>query len=100
MPYSRLTDEELLGLLAALPKMESVPGVALVWVDFLDPKKTQPGVIVSVYSGDGHELSRLPVTVAGLPVIVKVEDPRTMRVVEIIDPRKNGGAWPKANRED
>ena len=97
MPFSILTDEQILELLAEQPKMQRVPGVALVWVDFVDSTRTQVAVVAHIYAGDGRQISRLPVTVAGLPVIVKVEDPHTMRVVETIDPRKNGGAWPRTN---
>jgi hypothetical protein len=100
LPFLRLTDEQILELLAEQPKMLSVPGVALVLVEFLDPLWTEAAVVATVYTGDGQEMSRLPVTVAGLPVIVKVADPDTMRVVEVIDPRRNGGAWPSSNHKD
>ena len=79
--------------------MMAVPGVALVWVDFLDLRGTQAAVVVTVYTGNSQEISRLPVAVAGLPVIVKVEDRRTGQVVEIIDPRKNGGDWPATDHD-
>ena len=97
MPFAILTDEQILELLAEQPKMESVPGVALVRVEFIDSKGTEVAVVASFYTGECRGISQLPVTVAGLPVIVKVEDPHTMRVVETIDPRKNGGAWPRTN---
>jgi hypothetical protein len=94
MPFSILSNEQIQELLAEQPRLMSVPGVALVWVDFLDPRRTQVGVVVTVYSGNSHGIPRLPVSVAGLPVIVKVEDHRTSQLMEIIDPRRNGGAWP------
>ena len=56
-------------------------------------------MVVTVYTGNAQEISRLPVAVAGLPVIVKVEDRRTGQVVEIIDPRKNGGVWPHTDHD-
>ncbi len=100
MPFSILTDEQILELLAEQPKMERVPGVALVWADFIGSGRAQVAIVVSVYAGDGHGISQLPVTVAGLPVVVQVENPQTMQVVEIVDPRQNGGAWPRTNREE
>ncbi len=100
MPFSILTDEQILELLAEQPKMERVPGVTLVWVEFTDSRRTQAAVVAFVYAGEEQEIRQLPVTVAGLPVIVKVEEPYTMRVVEIIDPRKNGGAWPRTNHHE
>ncbi len=100
MPFSLLTDEQILELLAEQLKMLSVPGVTQVWVEFLDSRKTEVVVVASVYAGEGQEISQLPMRVAGLPVIVKVEDPRTRRVVEVIDPRANDGAWPGSNHRD
>ncbi len=100
MPYSLLTNEQILALLAEQPKMMSVPGVALVLVEFVDLRGTGIAVVVTVFAGESHEISRLPLEVAGLPVIVKVEDRHTGRVVETIDPRKNGGEWPNSNHKE
>lgn len=97
MPLSRLTNEQVLALLVEQPKMLSVPGVALVLVDFIDWRGSEVAVIATVYAGNGQGISQLPVTVAGLPVIVKVEDRYSGRVIEVIDPRKHGGAWPRTN---
>lgn len=99
LPYSILTDEQILALLAEQPKIMCVPGVALVSVEFVDSISTEVAVVVTVYAGKCQGVSRLPVTVGGLPVIVKVEDRHTRRVVDVIDPRKNGGAWPSANHD-
>ncbi len=100
MPFTLLTDEQIVELLGEQLKMLSIPGVTQVWVEFLDSRKTEVAVVASVYAGEGQGISQLPVRVAGLPVIVKVEDPRTRRVVEVIDPRTNGGAWPPTNHHD
>ena len=40
----------------------------------------------TVYAGEGHGIWRLPVSVAGLPAIVKVQDRQSGLVVEVIDP--------------
>lgn len=93
---SILTKEHILELLAEQPGMLRVPGVALVWLEFSDSKRTELAVAATVYAGEGHGIWRLPVSVAGLPAIVKVQDRHTGRVVEVIDPRKNGAAWPRA----
>jgi hypothetical protein len=98
--FLALSTDQILELLAEQPKLLGVPGVALVWVDFVDPQRSEIAVVASVYAGHGQDMARLPVTVAGLPVIVRVVDPDTMRVVEIIDPRKSGGAWPSTNHRD
>src|SRR5512133_65084 len=97
MPYSILSDEQILAVLAERQKMLSVRGVALVRVEFLDSARTEAGVVVTVYAGKHQEMGLLPMGVAGVPVIVEVEDRRTMRVVEVIDPRKHGGQWPSTN---
>lgn len=97
MLFSLLTDEQVLALLAEQPKMLRVPGVALVLPEFISPKSAEVAVVATVYSGNHHGISKLPSTVAGLPVVVKVEERGTRRVLEIIDPRKNGGAWPRAS---
>ncbi len=97
MLFSLLTDEQVLALLAEQQRMLSVPGVALVLPEFISPKSTEVAVVATVYAGNHQEISRLPLTVAGLPVVVKVEERGTRRVLEIIDPRKNGGAWPRTN---
>ena len=98
MPFSLLTDEQILGLLAEQPKMLSVPGVALVLAEFVDWRSIEVAVVATVYADSYHEIWRLPTTVAGLPVIVKLEERGTRRVREVIDPRKNGG-WPRQNQE-
>ncbi len=100
MHFSALTDEQIMALLAEQPKMLSVPGVALVSVEFVDPSSAEIAVVATVYTGNRQEISRLPVTLAGLPVIVKMEDRCSRRVVEIIDPRNSGGTWPRANHDN
>ena len=94
MPYSLLTDEQILALLAEQPKMICVPGVALVLVEYLDSRTAEIALVATVFPGNHQEIRQLPTSVAGIPVIVKIEDRRTGQVVEIIDPRNNGGAWP------
>lgn len=97
MPYSRLSVEQIQELLAEHPRMLNVPGVTLVMADFIGNGKMEVAVVATVYAGSHHEIWHLPVTVAGLPVVVKVEDRRTGRVLNIIDPRENNGVWPRAN---
>lgn len=97
MPFSLLRDEQILELLTEQKRLLGVPGVALALIEFLGSNSTEIAVVVTVYERDQLELPRLPLTVAGLPVIVKVEEKRTRRVVETIDPRKNGGSWPGTN---
>ena len=99
LPFSTLTDEQILALLSEQPKMMCVPGVALVSVEFVDSRGTEVAIVVTVYTGNSQGISRLPLTVAGLPVIVKVDDLHSGRLVEVIDPRKNGGAWPSASQD-
>jgi hypothetical protein len=98
--FMALTTDQVLELLAQQPKLRAVPGVALVWVDFVGPGRTDLAVVASVYAGQSHDVSQLPVRVAQLPVIVNVVDPDTMRVVEVIDPRRSGGAWPPTNHRN
>ncbi len=95
MLFSLLTDEQVLALLAEQPRMLSVPGVALVLPEFVSSKSTEVAVVATVYPGNHQEIARLPIKVAGLPVVVKVVERGTRRVLEVIDPRKNGGAWPR-----
>lgn len=99
-PFSSLTDEQIMELLAEQPRIMSVPGVVLLWVDYVDSERTEIGVVASVYAGETGSIDQLPLEIAGLPVVVKVEDPQTMRVVEIIDPRENGGTWPDGNHKN
>ncbi len=100
VPFSMLTDEQVMALMDAHPKMMRVPGVVLVLVDFIGPGKTDVAVVATVYSGNHHDLSQLPVSIAGLPVVVEVEDRHTGLVVEVIDPRQNEGEWPRTNHRN
>ncbi len=94
MPFTRLTNEQIHALLKAKPMIESVRGVMLFWVDLIGPGKSEPAIVAYVDSRKLEEIDRLPSSVAGVPVVVRVEDWRTMRVIETIDPRDHGGVWP------
>ncbi len=94
MPFTRLTNEQILTLLKEKPTIEGVRGVMLFWVDLIGPKRSEPAIVAYVDSRKLGEIDKLPLSIAGVPVVVRVEDLRTMKVIETIDPRDHGGAWP------
>ena len=98
MPFSKLTDEQIVALLSEKSRIESIPGVMLFWVDFIDAQRTESGIVVYVDARKREGITQLPVNVAGVPLVVKVEDRTVMKVVETIDPREHGGAWPNSHR--
>lgn len=94
MPFSRLTDVQILALLRERQTIESVPGVTLFWVDLIGPRRKEPAIVIHFDFRKLEEISRLPVSIAGVPVVLKLEDRVTSKVLETIDPRDHGGVWP------
>ncbi len=94
MPFEKLTDEQILAILTEKPSIERVPGVTLFWVDLVGPLRAEPALVVFLDARHRAAMRQLPVSIAGVPVIVKIEDRKEMIVLETVDPRDNGGAWP------
>ncbi len=90
MPWERLTTEQLGEFLRVKPELEELPGVQFVEPVF---RRTHPlKVFVEVHLDPGSQrtLSMLPATVAGLPVVAVVENPKTGEVLEVVDLSSNG----------
>jgi hypothetical protein len=84
MPFSKLSDEQILAVLAEQPRLLRIPGVRTVWVDYVDRYRTVPGLVVTVDATRREAVRGLPAAIAGLPVVVNVEDLQTMTLVETI----------------
>ena len=93
LPFSRLSNEQILALLREKPMIERVPGVTLVWVDDAGPDGSETTIAVYVDSRHRGSVCALPTVVAGVPVVARIEDRRSLRILETIDPRENGGLW-------
>lgn len=93
LPFSRLSNEQILALLREKPRIERVPGVTLVWVDDVGPGGSETAIAVYVDARQRDNIGELPTVVAGVPVLVRIEDRRSLRILETIDPRENGDSW-------
>ncbi|HEX9016623.1 MAG TPA: hypothetical protein VF960_11595 [Chloroflexota bacterium] len=97
--FSRLSNEQILTLLREKPDIERVPGVTLVWVDDVGPSGDETVVAVYLDSRWREHVDLLPISIAGVPVIARIEDRRTMKIIETIDPRRQGGSWRDQSRK-
>ncbi len=100
MSFDKLNLRQIEAVLAARDTILEMPGVLMMEVDFIDPERTEPGVVVYVDVDDRGGVAQLPTAVAGVPVIVKIEDPRPGQVIETIDPRRSRGKWPTSSYWD
>ncbi len=93
-PFSRLSDQQILALPREMARIGAVPGVITFWVDLVGPWRNETAIIVHVDDRDRRRIAQLPVDVEGVPVIARLEDRSTGKVIETIDPREHGGGWP------
>ncbi len=98
MPFGKLTDEQLLAVVAAYDRIMEIPWVTMLEVDFVGPRRTEPGLVVYVDVDAREGIGRLPTAIAGVPVIAKIENRKTCQIIETIDPRRTGGEWPVSQR--